>query len=129
MKSINTNLTERFYPKEVSIFDNEPSTEKFAGKVQYHQTLYTLQLKTGVYIEDPYFMGKVLHSCEPNSIVNMETQEFYVIRDINVGDYITIDYLKTEDVLFQSFQCACGTSVCKGYIAGRIPKKYYKCAN
>ncbi|MDZ3952382.1 hypothetical protein U0X36_05410 [Bacillus thuringiensis] len=150
MNQISKNLTARFYPKEVPIFNNETSTEKFeivindvfnkgvvskkefakgdllfkfAGEIQYHQTLYTLQLKTGVYIEDPYFMGRILHSCEPNSIVNMETQEFYAIQDINVGDYITIDYLKTEDVLFQSFQCACGSPDCKGYITGRtIPE-------
>ncbi|EOO23732.1 hypothetical protein IIU_06936 [Bacillus cereus VD133] len=150
MKPMNTNLKARFYPEKVPIFNNEPSTEKFeivindvfnkgviskkeftkgdllfkfAGNIQYHQTLYTLQLKTGVYIEDPYFMGRVLHSCEPNSFVNMETQEFYALQDINIGDYVTIDYLKTEDMLFQSFQCACGSIDCKGYITGRNTKK------
>ncbi|MHA2890506.1 hypothetical protein [Bacillus cereus] len=100
MEPIHTNLKARFYPKEVPIFNNEPSIEKFeivindvfnkgvvskktlakgnllfrfVGNVRYHQILYTLQLETGVYIEDPYFMGRVLYSCEPNSIVNMKS--------------------------------------------------------
>ncbi|EJR91188.1 hypothetical protein IKE_06274 [Bacillus cereus VD196] len=67
-------------------------------------------------------MGRVLHSFEPNSIINMETQEFYALQDINVRDYVTIDYLKTEDMLFQSFQCACGSLACKEYITGRNTK-------
>lgn len=146
MRPVNKSHKTRFYPKEIPIFRNEPSTEefeivinntfnkgviskkaftqgdflfKFTGQVQDYQTLYTLQLKENVYIEDPYFMGRVLHSCKPNSIVNMDTQEFYAIQDINIGDYVTIDYLRTEDILFQSFQCACGSPDCKGYITGR----------
>ncbi|MED3089115.1 hypothetical protein [Bacillus toyonensis] len=73
MKAMNTNLKVRFYPEEVPIFNNEPSTEKFeivindvfnkgviskkgftkgdllfkyAGNVQYHQTLYTVLLQS-----------------------------------------------------------------------------------
>ncbi|WP_257475507.1 hypothetical protein [Bacillus sp. FDAARGOS_1420] len=150
MNPENGKTKNRFYPKEIPIFYNEPSTEmfeivitpifnkgviskkgftqgdclfKFAGKVQDYQTLYTLQLKENIYIEDPYFMGMLLHSCEPNAIVNMDAQEVYALQEINVGDYITIDYLKTEDMLFQSFQCACGLPNCKGYLVGRNIKK------
>ncbi|WP_347400953.1 SET domain-containing protein-lysine N-methyltransferase, partial [Bacillus thuringiensis] len=73
---------------------------RFFGKTRDFQTLYTLQLQKGIYIEDPYFMGRILHSCEPNAYVTMETQEFWALRDIDMGEYITMDYLQTEDKLY-----------------------------
>jgi len=136
----------RLYPDFVPPFPNEPSAEKFkvianhekgegiialvpfkAGEVVFaftgvllnEQTLYTLQYRPGHYIHDPLVMGKVLHSCEPNMACNMEARTFTALRDIGAGEYLTMDYETTEDVLFRPFHCGCGSAKCRGLIQGR----------
>lgn len=141
------NALKRFYPDSVLYNPYEPSVEKFEiltnntfgkgvvsksyyepgdllfrfeGEIMDYQTLYTLQKRKDLYIEDKYFMGRILHSCDPNTIVNMENQEFWSIKPIKPGDYVTMDYDSTEDVLYQPFHCKCGTDKCRGYIAGKL---------
>lgn len=91
----------------------------FTGIILSEQTLYTLQVSEGVYLHDPFVMGKVLHSCSPNMSCDMETRSFYATRDIEAGEYLTMDYETTEDVLFRPFECCCGSPHCRGYIQGR----------
>lgn len=93
---------------------------RFSGDVINHQTLYTLQKSNGVYINDEYVMGRVLHSCNPNTTVDMNTQEFICTRLISPGEPITMDYETTEDELFRAFECECGAVNCKGFISGRL---------
>lgn len=93
---------------------------RFDGTVLNHQTLYTLQKRPGVYIEDPFFVGKILHSCDPNTTVDMDNQTFWATRDIQSGDFITMDYESTEDQLFRSFHCQCGSHHCRGHIVGKL---------
>ena len=137
----------RFYPNFIPSHKDEPSRDKFEivyndefghgvrSKVSFgtgellfrfdgillnEQTLYSLQKKPGLYIEDPYLMGKVLHSCDPNTSVDTRIQEFRARREINPGDLITMDYESTEDELFRSFECKCGAANCRGHIKGRL---------
>ncbi|SDN96803.1 hypothetical protein SAMN04487897_106157 [Paenibacillus sp. yr247] len=136
----------RFYPDHFDQHPNEPTKDIFAinynpkygegviaktffrkgelifrfqGTLLDYQTLYTLQQKQGVYIEDPYFMGKILHCCDPNTSVDMEEQVFWAIKDIKPGDFITMDYESTEDKLFRSFHCQCGSHKCRKLISGK----------
>ncbi|CAM3870845.1 SET domain-containing protein-lysine N-methyltransferase [Alicyclobacillus pomorum] len=138
---------ERFYPVTIGIHPNEPTKDKFSMKYQptfgegvvattffgkgelicrfdgallTHQTLYTLQKRPGVYIEDPFFMGKILHSCHPNTTVDMDSQTFWATKDIQPSDFITMDYESTEDQLFRSFHCQCGSYQCRGHIVGKL---------
>lgn len=138
---------ERFYPNNIAWHQAEPTKAKFAiisdpaygegvitkvpfqtgellfhfqGRLLNYQSLFTLQKRPGLYIEDPYFMGKILHSCDPNAYVDMETQIFKAKRAIKAGEFITMDYESTEDELFRSFYCQCGSYNCRGYIAGRL---------
>lgn len=99
---------------------------KFWGRVLNEQSLYTLQIRPGLYIEDPIVMGKVLHSCDPNMSCDMETLTFTAIRPIMPGDLLTMDYESTEDELFRPFGCGCKSSGCRGKIRGR---KYAALAN
>lgn len=92
---------------------------RFYGNVRHEQTLYTLQRQPGVYVEDPYVMGKVLHSCEPNMVCHMDSQTFTALRTIDHGEPLTMDYETTEDELYRSFNCGCGSPLCRGYIRGR----------
>ncbi|OHD56607.1 MAG: hypothetical protein A2Y33_03615 [Spirochaetes bacterium GWF1_51_8] len=102
-----------FHPGEIAF--------RFQGEVRTEMTLFTLQIEPGLHLHDPHFMGKVLHSCDPNLSCNMRTLTFTVLRDIHPGDYLTMDYEETEDELWRFFDCQCGSPKCKGVIMG---KKY-----
>ncbi|AIG26780.1 non-ribosomal peptide synthetase [Brevibacillus laterosporus] len=93
---------------------------RFDGPQLPYQTLYTLQKHSGLFVEDPYCMGKVLHSCDPNTVVDMDTQVFTAVKEIKPGDYITMDYETTEDELYRQFECGCGASKCRKIITGRF---------
>jgi len=138
----------RYYPDFVPPFANEPLAENFAirpidgnvgegvvaltdfapGQLVFvftgffisEITLFTLQVRPGLYIHDPFFMGKVLHRCDPNCDVDMETRSFHARRPIQAGDWITMNYEQTEDELFRAFRCDCGDRPCEDYERGRL---------
>lgn len=105
----------------IALVDFEPGdiVFTFAGPILDHQTLFTLQVEPGVYIEDPLVMGKVLHSCDPNMIADMSRRTFWACKPIRANDYLFMDYESTEDELFRGFSCACGAEHCRGSIRGR----------
>lgn len=92
-------------------------------------------------ISDEYFVGarnekeeleiKLYnnHSCEPNCGMHGEIS-FVAIRDICVGEELTIDYafIDNEDY---SFECHCGSKRCRGIVTGfdwrisELQKRYY----
>lgn len=138
-------VPQRFYPDTFSPFTNEPTPEKFriistdncgegiisqavfkpgelvfcfTGTLTTEMTLYTLQVRPGLHLHDPYFMGKVLHSCDPNMSCDMETRTFTARKEIKPGDYLTMDYDTTEEILFREFTCHCGSPNCRGRIRG-----------
>ncbi len=144
MKEKNTNL--RFYPDFYPSFEGEPTRDKFeimttisngeglvsltsfkengvvfrfAGLLLDEITLFTLQLQPGKHLHDPFCMGKVLHSCDPNMRCDMETRTFTAVKDINPGDFLTMDYDTTEDILFRPFECSCGSENCRGFVSGK----------
>ncbi|MCU0849132.1 MAG: SET domain-containing protein-lysine N-methyltransferase [Spirochaetes bacterium] len=139
-------VPDRFYPEFYPRFPYEPTKERFdiiktddvgegiislavfrpgetvfrfAGILMDEMTLFTLQLQPGHHLHDPFFMGKVLHSCEPNMACDMASQTFTAVREIKPGDFLTMDYETTEDQLFRSFECHCGSPNCRKFIMGR----------
>lgn len=138
---------ERFYPEHIAAFDFEPTKDKialiqdpafgeglialqpvskgeivfrFTGEFSNEITLFSLQVRPGLHVIDPYVMGKVLHSCDPNMSADMSTLTFTATRNIAVGEYLTMDYDTTEDVLFRPFECHCGAENCRGIISGKL---------
>lgn len=140
-------VTNRFYPDALPPFANEPTRERFSieqlgdtvgegvvalvpfqpgetifaftGFFSNEITQFSLQVQEGLHLHDPYFMGKILHSCDPNASCDMEHRVFIALRPINPGDFITMDYAETEDYLFKSFPCQCGAENCRGIVKGR----------
>ena len=140
------NYSLRFYPDIYKPFPNEPTRDSFSihrfengvgeglvshkeflpgqivfaftGEIVNEITQYTLQVMPGLHIHDPFVMGKVLHSCQPNTDCDMERFEFIAKKVIKPGDLISMDYDQTEDVLFKAFECSCGCPECRGYIHG-----------
>lgn len=136
----------RFYPESVVPFEHEPTRDRFSiittdeygqgiishvafepGEVVFRftgeltpvMTLFTLQVRPGLHVHDPYVMGKVLHCCDPNMRADMSTLTFTATKPIQAGDFLTMDYETTEDELFRSFHCECGAPNCRHLIRGR----------
>lgn len=80
---------------------------------------HSLQRSPGDNLEDPYFVGYLLHSCDPNVVVDMHQQKVFCLKDIQAGEPLFMDYASTEDVLFRQFACACGAPNCRQWITGR----------
>ncbi len=138
----------RFYPEFVPPFPHEPSPSHFevraignqvgegivalkafeAGQVLFcftgflmnQQTLFTLQVEAGLFLHDPFFMGKVLHRCDPNCSVDMKRRQFTARRSIMPGEWVTMNYDQTEDELFRPFVCVCGAAPCVGFEPNRL---------
>lgn len=134
----------RFYPPELPHFTHEPTRDRFAirqfsdpvgegvvsltdvaegdivfaftGVVVAAPTIFSLQVSPEMHIHDPYFMGKVLHHCDPNCTVDMSARVFIARRPIRAGDPITMDYGQTEERLHRAFDCHCGAANCRGRI-------------
>lgn len=137
----------RFYPEQLPSFAHEPTRDRFeirqvsegvgegivsladfaAGDIVFactgffsdQVTLFSLQITPNLHLHDPYFYGKLLHSCDPNIEVDVNTRQFVATRRISAGEYLTLDYVRSEDYLFRSFICQCGAPHCRGMVAGR----------
>ncbi len=137
----------RFYPQELPSYPYEPTREAFrieriddivgegvvacvpfkAGAIVFgftgfltsEITQFSLQLAPGLHIHDPYFMGKILHHCNPNTSVDMSRRVFIARRDLAPGEAVTMDYAETEDYLFRTFECHCDAPTCRGLVKGR----------
>lgn len=77
---------------------------------------YTVQHPHGGHIFHPV-LAKVSHACEPNCRVSFPDRALFAIRPILPGEPITFDYRSTESRLSHPFQCLCGSSRCRGWIA------------
>lgn len=147
MDVTNETATLRFYPDYLPAFPFEPTRERFhigyendhlgegvralvpfscgeivfacTGFVSSEVTQFSLQLSPGLHLHDPYFYGKILHSCDPNTHVDVVTRQFKAVHPIQPGDFVTMDYAQTEDYLFRNFPCACGAVNCRREVLGR----------
>jgi len=144
---LSKHTAERFYPEAMPAFRYEPTRDRFdivrvgdgvgegvvtriafeAGETIFaftgffseEITQFSLQVEEGLHLHDPYFMGKVLHSCDPNAHCDMERRVFTALKPIRPGEFITMDYAQTEEVLFKIFDCVCGAEHCRGVVKGR----------
>lgn len=92
---------------------------RISGTVVHQVMQHTLQISPDSHLYDPYFTGFLLHSCDPNTFLDMQRFELWAVKDIQPGDSLTMDYASTEDVLFKQFPCLCGAPNCRGWITGR----------
>jgi len=57
--------------------------------------------------------------CDPNLAIDTGTMEARAVQEIEPGDYLSIDYTATEDVLGCQFACHCGSPRYRGWMTGR----------
>lgn len=92
---------------------------KLAGDVVESIRPHTFQINSKKHLNDKYFIGYFIHSCDPNASINTKQLIATALKDIEPGTYISIDYSDTEDYLFRQFKCNCGSKKCRGVIAGK----------
>lgn len=95
---------------------------KIHGEVTQEITQHTLQIDETNHLLDLYFVGYLLHSCNPNVIVDMKNRTVRALRQIKANSFLYMDYASTEDVLYKQFQCSCGSANCRGWIHGKKEK-------
>ena len=103
----------------LTLFHRGEKMARFDGWTSPVVMQHTLQKREGVHIYDPHFIGMLAHSCDPNVMLDMDTQEMWALKEIRPGDVLSMDYAATEDHLFKSFPCSCGSKNCRGFITGR----------
>ena len=89
------------------------------GEIVAEHRLHTLQLTPDSHLYDPEFTGCLLHSCDPNAIIDPAKRTVTALRDIPADAAITVDYARTEDHLVRQFACMCGSPNCRRWIKGR----------
>ncbi|MEI6058618.1 MAG: SET domain-containing protein-lysine N-methyltransferase [archaeon] len=67
------------------------------------------------YVNDEEVLNWINHSCEPNTVLDISTQEPYLrsVRDISSGEEITCDYNQTE-IDGVEILCNCKSEKCRG---------------
>ena len=75
--------------------------------------------------EDSFLLGPmtrepgdaVNHSCDPNCGMGGAAQ-VVAIRDIAAGEALTFDYAMADGSDYDEFDCACGSTLCRGKVSG-----------
>jgi uncharacterized protein len=81
---------------------------------------HTVQVEEGLYLasltphEAPDFIN---HACEPNAGLDGQIT-IVAMLTIHPGDEVTIDYAMCDGSPYDEFECACGSSHCRGQITG-----------
>jgi len=91
---------------------------RVSGHLLPYRCRHTRQLAPGVHVYDPRFCGLLRHSCDPNVFLDMSELWLWALKDIQKGDWLSMDYAATEDKLLRQFACRCGSYNCRGWITG-----------
>jgi hypothetical protein len=78
----------------------------------------SLQIGDNRHIEDIGMIRYVNHSCAPNLYFDAESLEVEVLRDLEVGEELTLFYPSSEWAMARPFECCCGSDACLGLISG-----------
>ncbi len=108
--------------KSKTAFQKGALAARLSGVITSHVTINTIQISPTLHFHDPWFCRFLLHSCDPNLAIDVTTLEARATRDIQPGDYVTIDYRATEDKIEFQFPCNCGAENCCGWMHGRLEK-------
>lgn len=92
---------------------------KLSGVLVSQTNLNTIQINPTLYFSDQWFCRYLLHSCDPNLIIDVDSLSVRALKDVSPGEYLTIDYATTDDKVTFQFACNCGASNCRKWITGR----------
>ncbi|WP_344118530.1 SET domain-containing protein-lysine N-methyltransferase [Streptomyces blastmyceticus] len=80
----------------------------------------SLQVDVDRHLEGPGIgdVRYVNHSCAPTAVVDTSVLALRAVRDLAVGDEVTLFYPATEWEMAEPFTCLCEEDVCLGRICG-----------
>jgi len=81
------------------------------------RTWRTMQIDHNRHVRND-FLNFVDHSCEPNSVLDIDALALVAIRDIPAKQPVTAFYPGSEVELAAAFDCKCGAASCLGQITG-----------
>eukprot|EP01112_Ceratiomyxa_fruticulosa_P006795 TRINITY_DN1767_c0_g2_i4.p1 TRINITY_DN1767_c0_g2~~TRINITY_DN1767_c0_g2_i4.p1 ORF type:complete len:171 (-),score=12.99 TRINITY_DN1767_c0_g2_i4:46-558(-) len=79
---------------------------------------YTIQISEGLHVVCDGPFSYINHSCEPNTYIDLATMSLRAVREIKKGSELSFNYLTTEWVVAQPFDCMCGSEMCVGRVEG-----------
>ncbi|WP_177440655.1 SET domain-containing protein-lysine N-methyltransferase [Pseudomonas sp. Irchel 3H3] len=91
---------------------------RVSGQLVHAPQLHSVQLAVGIHVYDPYFCGRLRHSCDPNVFLDMSELWLWALQDITPGSPLCMDYVSTEASVLRQFACKCGSPRCRGWITG-----------
>lgn len=103
------------------VWGGELRTADQIAALQDEDNCHGLQVDEGVYlwsIRDGDAGDYVNHSCDPNAWVSGQIS-LLARRDIRVGEEITFDYATTDASDYDTFECHCGSVLCRGVVTGQ----------
>lgn len=100
-------------------FQKGDRVARLSGVITSRVTINTIQITPTLHFHDQWFCRFLLHSCDPNLAIDVTVLEARATRDIQPGEYVTIDYRATEDEIAYQFPCNCGAENCCGWMRGR----------
>ena len=92
-----------------------------AGPIVTQRSQYSLQIDASRHVDSCGIRGLddfINHACSPNAFVVFPELEIRALRDIEIGEEVLINYCATEEELFESFSCLCGSPHCYGQVRG-----------
>ena len=88
-----------------------------ADKEVFYRYAYPLGKEVYAFWDsDPAEWAPQNHSCDPNT--GFSGLDVVALRDINIGEELTIDYVTFYDRHMPPFDCQCGSPKCRGRITG-----------
>ena len=99
----------------VMLFEGERIIDVASGDEQTERTFRTIEVDAGHFSHPEGNFTN--HSCDPSAAVDKTRGVLFAVRDIQVGEEITFDYLESESELISDFNCSCGADDCVGRIS------------
>ncbi len=119
----------RFIPEGEVVFTGEERSHRIVTKrfvesnwseeQQLNFRRYAYALSEGVFVlwdDDPSEWAPQNHSCEANTM--LDGLNVIAIRDILIGEELTLDYSAFLDESMEPFACQCGSPSCRGLVTG-----------
>ena len=79
---------------------------------------YSLQVGASLHAVDLGVWRWLNHACAPSVAVACEPLSVVTLRQVDLGEELTLFYPATEWVMAEPFTCRCGASACVGLVAG-----------
>jgi hypothetical protein len=99
---------------------NVVTGEQFA-QLSSREKMHSIQVEEDLYQvpsrPEPEPGDFINHSCTPNTGLSSSIS-LVALRDIEPGEEICFDYAMSDGSPYDEFDCACGTSLCRGRVTG-----------